>query len=171
MPEKCRVVICGFDPMLVRGYVKTGERALWWYLPDELYEDYKVKPGDKIKGKLMAVYNAKGERRVATERPPMISGEEDWSAPDASKGWGPNAVAGDPFTWSTTKETGLAVLLPPEVITRYGLTEFHFLELVIEKIVRASGEEVDVYPGEEKCRKWWPEEKMKLHYYVEYVAP
>ena len=144
MPEKCRVVVCGYDPMLVRGYVKTGERALWWYLPDELYEDYKVQPGDKVKGTLLAVYNPKAER-VAT----------------------PN----EHFTWSTSKETGLAVVLPPEAIVKYELTEFHFLELTISSIERANGREEEVYPGEVKQRKFWPEEKMKLHYYVPYVAP
>mgnify|MGYP000241751874 CR=1 FL=1 len=172
MPEKCRVGVCGFDPMLVRGYVKTGARALWWYLPDELYEDYKVKPGDKVKGKLFAVYNPKGEMRVATEQPTFSgeAAEEAWYPPDKVPP-DVNAVAGETFTWPASRETGFAIVLPPETITKYGLTEFHFLELVIEKIIRASGEEVEVYPGEEKCRKWWPDDKMKLRYYLEYVAP
>jgi len=144
MPEKCRVGVCGFDPMLVRGYVKTGARALWWYLPDGLYEDYQVKIGDTVKGKLLAVYNYNGEKTAA-----------------------PN----EPFAWPTSKETGLAVLFTPEAITKYQLTEFHFVELVIEKIARASGEEVEVYPGEEKQTKWWPEDKMQLKYHLDYVAP
>ncbi len=137
MPEKCRVIVCGFDPMLVRGYLKTGERALWWHLPDELYEDYKVQPGDTISGKLLAVYNGDGEK-VAT----------------------PN----EPFTWQASKESGLAIVLPPEVISKYKLTEFHFLELSIEKV-----RDEEVYPGEEKQRKWWPDDKMKLAYKVDYI--
>ncbi|MCK5318874.1 MAG: hypothetical protein KAJ55_13245, partial [Anaerolineales bacterium] len=56
MPEKCRVGVCGFDPMLVKGYVKTGFRGLWWHISDEIYEDYSVKPNDKISGKLLKVY-------------------------------------------------------------------------------------------------------------------
>ncbi len=163
MPAKCRVGVCGFDPMLVRGYLKTGVRALWWYLPDEIYEEFKVKPGFKIKGKLLAVYNPKGEMRAAhpTEK-------FEWTPSVMS----PSEVVGDPFTWMTTKETGLAVLLPPEVIVKYGLTEFHFLELVIESIGKENGDEVEVYPGEERiASKWWPENRMKLHYYIEFVAP
>ncbi len=139
MPEKCRVSVCGFDPMLVRGYVKTGYRALWWYLPDDVYNDFDVKPGDKVIGRLLAVYNPKGEK---------------------------TAEPNEDFRWETTKETGYAVLLPPEVITKYELTEFHFIELVINKI-----NEQDVYPGEEKKTKWWPDEKMKLSYFVPYAAP
>ncbi len=155
MPEKVRLSVCGFDPMLVRGYVKTGFRALWWYLPDELYAEYEVKIGDRVKGKLLAVYNPKEEK--------TFSGEE-------------------PFEWQTSKETGYAVLLPPEVIMKHELTEFHFIELVIEKIGRvATGipwgrdmdevEEVDIYPGEMKQRKWWPDGKMKLSYFLPYAAP
>ena len=52
MPEKCRVSVCGFDPMLVKGYVKTGYRALWFYLPDEIFKEFDVKIGDKVQGKL-----------------------------------------------------------------------------------------------------------------------
>ena len=148
MPEKCRVGVCGFDPMLVRGYVKTGFRALWWHLPDELYEDFGVTPEDAVKGKLLAVYNGDGEKTAS---------------PD------------EPFEWKTSKESGLAVVLPSEVITKYELTEFHFLELLIESVVKVeNGEEVEeikVYPGEEKKRKWWPEEKMKLEFKLDYIAP
>ncbi len=57
MPEKCRVNVCGFDPMLVRGYIKTGYRALWWYLPDELFADFDVQIGDKVKGTLSKIIN------------------------------------------------------------------------------------------------------------------
>lgn len=163
MPAKCRVIVCGFDPMLVRGYLKTGARALWWYLPDEIYEEFKVKPGYKIKGKLLAVYNPKGEMKVATPT------EELEGAPGTVA---PPGVAGDPFVWDTTKETGLAVLLPAQTIIKYQLTAFHFLELVIESIIKANGDEIEVYPGEEKMTsKWWPENRMKLSYYIDFVAP
>lgn len=139
MPEKCRLSVCGFDPMIVRGYVKTGARALWWYVPDDIFTSFKIKPGDNVIGKLLAVYNPKGEKTAS-----------------------PN----EPFRWTTTKETGYAVLLPPEVITKHQLTEFHFIELVIEKI-----NDADVYPGEERKTKWWPEERMKLSYSIAYIAP
>ncbi len=139
MPEKCRVVVCGFDPMIVKGYVKTGERALWWHVSDELYEEYKPKPGDTVSGKILAVYNAEGQK-VAS----------------------PN----EPFEWRTAKESGLAVLLPPDIITKYQLTEFHFLDLVVERVGATP-----IYPGQEKqSSKWWPEEKMKLDYKVTYIA-
>lgn len=139
MPEKCRVVVCGFDPMIVKGYVKTGERALWWHVSDELYEQYKPKGGDPVSGKLLAVYNAEG-KNVAS----------------------PN----EPFEWKASKESGLAVLVPPDVITKYQLTEFHFLELAIEKVGGTA-----VYPGQEKLSsKWWPDDKMKLDYKVGYIG-
>lgn len=139
MPEKCRVGVCGFDPMIVKGYVKTGERALWWHVSDELYEQYKVKPGDTISGKILAVYTGEGVK--------VESGNE-------------------PFEWKVSKESGLAVLLPPEVITKYKLTEFHFLELLVEKVGTTP-----VYPGQEKkSAKWWPDERMKLDYKVGYIA-
>ena len=139
MPEKCRVGVCGFDPVIVKGYVKTGERALWWHMSDELQAEYKVKPGDTISGKLLAVYNGVGEK-VAS----------------------PN----EPFEWKVSKESGLAVLLPPEAITKYQLTAFHFLELLADKIGTTA-----VYPGQEKqSSKWWPEERMKLDYKVGYIA-
>lgn len=137
MPEKCRVVVCGFDPVLVRGYVKTGERALWWHISDELYEEYQVKPGMTISGKLLAVYDGDGNKTAS-----------------------PN----EPFEWKASKESGLAILLPPEVITKYKLTEFHFLELLIEKVNGKA-----VWPGQEKVHKWWPDDKMKLEYKVGYV--
>ena len=155
MPEKCRLGVCGFDPMIVRGYVKTGYRALWWYLPDELFADYDVQIGDKVKGTLLKVINPK---------------EEVTASPN------------EPFEWITSKETGYAVLIPPDVITKYELTEFHFFELQIDQILRKerggpSGrdqdefEAVDVYPGETKCRKWWPDGRMKLKFSIGYVAP
>ena len=145
MPEKCRVNVCGFDPVLVKGYIKTGERALWWYLPDQLYEDFEVKPGDTVKGTLFTIYSPKAE--------PVMS--------DAT-----------PFEWQASKETGMAVLIPSDQILKYQLTAFNFLELTVEKIVRASGEEVEVYPGEEKISvKFWPEDKMKLNYFAAFAAP
>jgi hypothetical protein len=139
MPEKCRVVVCGLDPMIVKGYVKTGERALWWHLSDEVYEQYKPKPGGEIvSGKILAVYNGEG-KKVAT----------------------PN----EPFAWKTAQESGLAVVIPSELIRKHKLTEFHFLELLVEKI----GDK-PVYPGEERqSAKWWPEERMKLEYKLNYI--
>jgi hypothetical protein len=107
MPEISRVVVCGFDPMIVKGYVKTGERALWWHLSDEVYEQYKPKPGDAVSGKLLAVYG-----------------------PDGKKAAAPNEA----FEWKCAKESGLAVLIPPAAITKYQLTEFNFLELEVDKI-------------------------------------
>jgi hypothetical protein len=143
MPEKCRVSVCGFDPMLVKGYVKTGYRALWFYLPDELYADYDVKINDKIQGKLLAVINPKEER---------------------------TAEPNEQFEWQASKETGYAVLIPAEVITKYELTEFHFVELELTNVVGMEGIK-SIYPGETKQRKWWPDGKMKLSYFLPYAAP
>ena len=103
MPEKLRVGVCGFDPMLVKGYVKTGFRGLWWHISDEVYEEYNVQPGQKITGKLLKVF-------IGT---------------DASMTHEPN----EPFEWEMSKESGLAVLLPGEAIVKYKLTEFHFMAL------------------------------------------
>ena len=141
MPEKCRVSVCGFDPMLVKGYVKTGYRALWFYLPDELYADYDVKIGDKIQGKLLAVINPKEER---------------------------TAEPNEQFEWQASKETGYAVLIPAEVIVKYELTEFHFVELELTHVVGMEGIK-NIYPGETKQRKWWPDGKMKLSYSIPYA--
>jgi hypothetical protein len=141
MPEKCRVGVCGFDPMLVKGYVKTGFRGLWWHISDEIYEEYGVKPNDKITGKLLKVFTGK-------------TGEMTHEPNEA-------------FEWKLSMESGLAVLLPPEAIVKYELTEFHFLELVVETV---AGKEV--FPGEEKIStKMWPEDKMKLHYTLDFIAP
>ena len=141
MPEKCRVGVCGFDPMLVKGYVKTGFRGLWWHISDEIYEEYNVKPNDKISGKLLKVYI--GTTGEMTHEP------------------------NEAFEWKLSMESGLAVLLPPEAIVKYELTEFHFLELVVNKI-----NDQEVYPGEDKVSvKMWPEDKMKLHYTLDYIAP
>jgi len=176
MPEKTRVVCCGFDPMLVAGYIRTNQRAIWWYLPDELYEDYDVKPGDVVCGRLLAVYDYEG-KKVAE----------------------PNLD----FEWSTARESGLAVVVPSGAILKFKLTAWHFLEMEItkikklkgyeEKVIRADEErgyeevesldevervvkvpvydEFEVYPGEEKCRKWWPDDKMKMEFHLDFVEP
>ena len=141
MPEKCRVGVCGFDPMLVKGYVKTGFRGLWWHISDEIYEEYGVKPNDKISGKLLKVFT--GKTGQMTHEP------------------------NEPFEWKLSMESGLAVLLPPEAIVKYQLTEFHFLELIVEKI-----NDKEVWPGKDQIStKMWPEEKMKLHYTLDFIAP
>jgi hypothetical protein len=141
MPEKCRVGVCGFDPMLVKGYVKTGFRGLWWHISDEIYEEYGVKPNDKISGKLLKVFT--GKTGEMTHEP------------------------NEPFEWKLSMESGLAVLLPPEAIVKYQLTEFHFLELIVEKI-----NDQEVFPGKDKIStKMWPEEKMKLDFVLDFIAP
>jgi len=141
MPEKCRVSVCGFDPMLVKGYVKTGYRALWFYLPDEIFKEFDVKIGDKVQGKLLAVINPKEER---------------------------TAEPNEQFEWHASKETGYAVLIPAETIVKYELTEFHFVELELTHIVRGD-QVISLYPGETKQRKWWPDGKMKLSYFLPYA--
>jgi hypothetical protein len=141
MPEKCRVGVCGFDPMLVKGYVKTGFRGLWWHISDEIYEEYGVKPNDKISGKLLKVFT--GKTGEMTHEP------------------------NEPFEWKLSMESGLAVLLPPEAIVKYQLTEFHFLELIVEKI-----NDKEVWPGKEQIStKMWPEDKMKLSFVLDFIAP
>ncbi len=141
MPEKCRVGVCGFDPMLVKGYVKTGFRGLWWHISDEIYEEYGVKPNDKISGKLLKVFT--GKTGEMTHEP------------------------NEPFEWKLSMESGLAVLLPPEAIVKYQLTEFHFLELIVEKI-----NDQKIWPGEDKIStKMWPEDKMKLNFVLDFIAP
>ena len=139
MPEKCRVVVCGFDPMLVKAYAAADMRACWWHISDELFEEFDMKPGMKVSGQLQKIYSG-------------ITGEEE-------------AAPNEAFEWETAKETGLVVLLPSDVITKYKLTEFHFLEMVIEKI-----DGKDVYPGEEKVsKKMWPADMMKLDYTLDYI--
>jgi hypothetical protein len=146
MPAKARVGVCGFDPMLVKGYCKTGFRALWWHIPDELFEEFEVKPGGKISGKLLKVW--KGTR-------------EDKPAPLTHE---PNEA----FHWNFSKESGLAVLLPAETIIKYELTEFHFIEVLIEKINDqpvAAGAEIE-------STKMWPMDRMKkMPYVVDFIAP
>jgi hypothetical protein len=138
MPEKCRVVVCGFDPMLVKAYTAANARACWWHISDELYEEFNMKPRMKVNGKLLKIYSGK-------------TGQET-EAPN------------EPFEWECAKETGLVVLLPADVIKQHKLTEFHFVELLIEKI-----DGKDVYPGQEKTsKKWWPDDKMKMSFTLDY---
>jgi hypothetical protein len=139
MPEKCRVVVCGFDPMLVKAYAAADMRACWWHIPDALYEEFDMKPGTKVSGKLLKIYSGK-------------NGEEE-------------ATPNEPFEWETAKETGRVVVLPSDVIKKFKLTEFHFLEMEIDKI-----DGKDVHPGEDKVSKnWWPDDKMKLDYTLDYI--
>ncbi|HZE21318.1 MAG TPA: hypothetical protein VE082_04625, partial [Desulfobaccales bacterium] len=110
-------------------------------IPDELYEEFEVKPGGHIKGKLLKVYA--GKTGQATHEP------------------------NEAFHWNFSKESGLAVLIPGEDITKYELTEFHFIEVLIEDINGKA-----VLPGEEKeSTKMWPMDKMKLGYTADYIAP
>jgi len=139
MPEKCRVVVCGFDPMLVKAYAAANMRACWWHIPDALYEEFDMKPGMKVSGKLLKIYSGK-------------TGEEE-------------AAPNEAFEWETAKETGRVVLLPSDVIKKYKLTEFHFIEMDVDKI-----DGKDVAPGEEKMSKnWWPDDKMKLDFVLDYI--
>ena len=140
MPEKCRVGICGFDPMLVKGYTAQNMRAIWWHISDELFEEFDMKPGMKVSGKILKLYDGK-------------DGQE-FSAPN------------EDFEWETAKETGLVVLIPAAVVHAHKLTAFMFADLLIEKI-----DGKDVYPGEEKIsNKWWPDDKMKLDYVLDYIG-
>jgi hypothetical protein len=140
MPEKCRVVVCGFDPMLVKGYAAANARACWWHISDQLYEEFNMKPGMKVTGKLLKIYSGRDGKECAA----------------------PN----EDFEWECSKETGLVVLLPSSAITQHKLTEFHFLELMINTI-----DGKPVYPGQEKIsKKWWPDSKMKLAFALDYVA-
>ena len=140
MPEKCRVVVCGFDPMLVKAYVAANARACWWHVSDELYDEFKMQPRMKVQGKLLKVYSGK-------------TGLET-SAPNEA------------FEWECARESGLAVLLPADVIKNHKLTEFHFIELQIDKI-----DGKDVYPGREKIsKKWWPDDRLKLGYSLDYIG-
>ena len=59
MPELCRVGICGFDPMLVKGYTAQNMRAIWWHISDELFEEFDMKPGMKVSGKILKLYDGK----------------------------------------------------------------------------------------------------------------
>jgi hypothetical protein len=139
MPEKCRVVVCGFDPMLVKGYTKANMRALWWHIPDALYEEFKMKPKMKVSGKVAKIYSGK-------------TGKETSSPNEA-------------FEWECSKETGRAVVLPSAFIVKHQLTEFHFMEVLVDKI-----DGKDVSPGKEKMSKnWWPDDKLKLDFTLDYM--
>jgi len=140
MPEKCRVGICGFDPMLVKGYIALNMRAIWWHISDELYDEFDMKPGMKVTGKLLKIISGK-------------TGEE-------------KAAPNEAFEWETSKETGLVVLIPPDVVKKYQLTGFDFAEILVETV---DGKKV--YPGEEKIsKKWWPDDKLKLDYTLDYIG-
>jgi hypothetical protein len=140
MPEKCRVVVCGFDPMLVKAYTAANARACWWHISDELYAEFGMKPRMKVEGTLLKIYSGKTGQEVA--------------------------VPNEAFDWECAKETGLVVLIPAEVIKKYMLTEFHFIELEIDKI-----DGKPVYPGETKIsKKWWPTDKMKMAYSLDYIG-
>ncbi len=140
MPEKCRVVVCGFDPMLVKAYAAANMRACWWHISDELFEEFDMKPGMKVTGQVLKIYSGTDGKECAA----------------------PNEA----FKWECAKETGIVVLLPSDFIVKHKLTEFHFLEMLIETI---DGKKV--YPGEEKIsKKMWPEDMMNLDYTLDYVA-
>ena len=114
---------------------------MWWHIPDELYEEFNVQPNGHITGKLLKVYSGKTGEMV--------------SEPNES------------FHWNFSKESGLAVLLPGEDIAKHELTEFHFIEVLIDKI-----NDKEVWPGEEKeSTKMWPVDKMKLGYTLDFIAP
>ena len=139
MPEKCRVGVCGFDPMLVRAYAAADMRACWWHISDELFEEFDMKPGMKVSGKLLKIYSG-------------ITGAEE-------------AAPNEAFEWECGKETGRVVLLPSAFITKHKVTAFMFFEMLVEKI-----DGKDVSPGEEKMSKnWWPDDKMKLDYTLDYI--
>jgi hypothetical protein len=126
--------------MLVKGYTKANMRALWWHIPDALFEEFNMQPKMKVSGKLLKIHSGK-------------TGKE-------------SASLNEPFEWECAKETGRVVVLPTKVILKYELTEFHFMELLVEKI-----DGKDVYPGKEKMSKnWWPDDKMKLAFVLDYIA-
>ena len=139
MPEKCRVVVCGFDPMLVKAYAAANMRACWWHIPDALFEEFGMKPGMKVSGKLLKIYSG-------------VSGEEE-------------AAPNEAFDWECAKETGRVVLIPSDVITKYKVTAFHFFEMLVEKI---DGKDV-APGEEKQSKNWWPDDKMKLDYTLDYI--
>ncbi|MCK5317817.1 MAG: hypothetical protein KAJ55_07870, partial [Anaerolineales bacterium] len=108
MAEKCRVGVCGFDPMLVKAYAAANMRACWWHIPDALFEEFDMKPGMKVSGKLLKIYSG-------------ITGAEE-------------AAPNEAFEWECAKETGRVVLLPSDLIAKFKVTAFHFFEMLVEKI-------------------------------------
>ena len=139
MPEKCRVVVCGFDPMLVKAYAAANMRACWWHIPDALFDEFDMKPGMKVSGQLQKIY-------IGT------TGEEV-------------AAPNEAFDWECAKETGRVVLLPSDVITKYKVTAFHFFEMLVEKI---DGKDV-APGEEKQSKNWWPDDKLKLDYTLDYI--
>ena len=139
MPEKCRVVVCGFDPMLVKAYAAANMRACWWHIPDALFEEFDMKPGMKVSGQLQKIY-------IGTTR-------EEVAAPNEA------------FDWECAKETGRVVLIPSDVITKYKVTAFHFFEMLVEKI---DGKDV-APGEEKQSKNWWPDDKLKLDYTLDYI--
>lgn len=137
MPERVRTVLAGFEPMLVRGYVRTGARALWFYLSDKTFKEYNPGTEQTVKGTLNAIYYPTGE---------MV------------------AEPKEEIEWKTSATTGYSVTIPNEVITKYKLTSWHFIDVTIDEI---AGEKI--YPGETVEYKIWPEDKMKLESYLEYI--
>ena len=140
MPELCRVGICGFDPMLVKGYTAQNMRAIWWHISDELFDEFDMKPGMKVSGKILKLYDGK-------------DGQE-FSAPN------------EKFEWETAKETGLVVLVPAAVVHAHKLTAFMFADLQIDKI---DGKAV-YPGEEKISKKWWPDDKMKLDFTIDYIG-
>ncbi|MFQ6050092.1 MAG: hypothetical protein ACE5K4_00185 [Candidatus Hydrothermarchaeota archaeon] len=128
MPQKLRTICCGYDPILVRGYVRTGEQALWIYMPKELYQEMNVPTNTPVELTLHKVYDYEGNVVAEPEKK---------------------------YTWNTSNNSGMSIVIPGEVITEFKLTAWHYLELTIEKI---GGK--DVYPGETK-EQMWPMEKIK----------
>jgi hypothetical protein len=52
------------------------------------------------------------------------------------------------------------------VIKKFKVTEFHFFEMLIEKI-----DGKDVAAGKEvQSKNWWPDDKLKLDYTLDYIA-
>jgi len=134
------VGICGFDPMLVKGYTAQNMRAIWWHISDELFEEFDMKPGMKVTGVLLKLYDGKDGL--------------EFSAPNEA------------FEWETSKETGIVVLVPAAVVHAHKITAFMFADLQIDTIDGKA-----VYPGEEKIsKKWWPDDKMKLAYVLDYIG-
>lgn len=143
MPEKMRVVLCGYDPMLVRGYIRAkNEEALWFYLPEALAEDYNLKSGDKVKCVIEKVYSGKTGELTAEPNEEVV--------------------------WPISQFCKTAVVVDWDFIAKYELTAWHFLELTVKSVIQ-DGEEKEVYPGETKTRKMWPEDRLKLHYALDYV--
>ena len=139
MAEKCRVGVCGFDPMLVRAYAAADMRACWWHIPDALFEEFDMKPGMKVSGKLLKIYSG-------------ITGAEE-------------AAPNEAFEWECAKETGRVVLLPSAFITKHKVTAFMFFEMLVEKI---DGKDVSP-GEEKMSKNWWPDDKMKLDYTLDYI--